>query len=233
MAIVVEAASAALPAAGLQVVDGSLAEDSAEVTASLGAALDDAERNGIEVPDRAALREGLAALAAESDGAHVSRWQERLSRLRGAAEDVAAQVDLRLDQLDRMAIVVEAASAALPAAGLQVVDGSLAEKPDRVSFLARRSDGSPIELTVHAGDGRGSRLEYRVEGADVVVERTGEGAVSRCALTEELLERFHTELGAQGVQADGLQWEGKPQQPRPPAKQQAVAPARQERGHGR
>jgi hypothetical protein len=210
-----------------------LAEESAEVAARLRAALDDAERNQIDVPERAALEDNLAALPAESDGAHVSRWQDRLSRLRTAADVVAAQVDLRLDQLDRMAIVVEAASAALPAAGLRVVDGSLAEGDDKVSFLALRSDGTPIELTVHAGDGRGSRLEYRVEGADIVVEHTGDGTVSRCDLTEDLLERFHTELGAQGVEADGLHWEGKPKEPRPPAKQQAVAPARQERGRGR
>jgi hypothetical protein len=132
-----------------------------------------------------------------------------------------------------MAIVVEAASAALPAAGLQVVDGSLVEGDDRVSFLARRSDGSPVELTVHAGDGRGSRLEYRVEGADTVVEHTDEGTVSHCDLTEDLLERFHVELGVQGVETDGLHWAGQPLDPRPPARQHAVAPARRDRGHGR
>jgi hypothetical protein len=203
-----------------------LGEESAEVGARLRAALEDAERNGVDVAGRTALQENLAALATESDGAHISRWQGRLDTLRRAADEVAAQIDVRLDQLDRMAIVIEAASAALPAAGLEVVDGSLVEGDDSVSFLARRSDGSPIELTVHAGDGRGSRLEYRAENADVVVDAAG----SRCDLTEELLERFHTELGVQGVETDGLHWAGKPNEPRPPAKQQMVAPAQQERG---
>jgi hypothetical protein len=210
-----------------------LSQESAEVDARLRAALDDAERNRIDVPERSALEQDLRALAAEGDGMHESRWRQRLTRLRAAAEEVAADVDLRLDQLDRMAIVIEAASAALPAAGLQVVDGSLAEDDGRVSFLARRSDGSPIELIVHAGDGRGSRLEYRIEGADIVVEQDAGSTVSRCDLTEDLLERFHTELSAQGVETDGLHWEGKPSQPRPPAKEEAVAPAHQQRGHGR
>jgi len=206
-----------------------LAEESAEVGARLGAALDDAERNGVEVAGHTSLREGLAALAAESDGAHVARWQGRLEQLRRAADDVATQVDVRLDQLDRMAIVIEAASAALPAAGLEVVDGSLVENDGSVSFVARRSDGSPIELTVHAGDGRGSRLEYRAENADVVVDPEG----SRCDMTEDLLERFHTELGVQGVETDGLHWEGKPEQPRPPVQLGRVAPVRQQREYGR
>jgi hypothetical protein len=210
-----------------------LAAESDEVAARLRGALADAAEHGVEVPERAGLASGLAELDAERDGAHVSRWERRLAELGRAAETVTAAVEARLDQLDRIAIVVEAASAALPAAGLQVMPGSLVESGETVSFRALRSDGNTIELTVHPGDGRGTRLEYRAEGADIVLEQTGEGETSRCDLTADLLERFHTELGAQGVEADGLHWEGKPTGPRPPERQHAVAPVRRGQELGR
>jgi hypothetical protein len=210
-----------------------LAAESDETAARLRAALSDADREGVEVDGRAGLETALGALDTERDGAHVSRWEHRIDELRRAADAVAAGVEARLDQLDRIAIVVEAASAALPAAGLQVVPGSLVESGETVSFRALRTDGNAIELTVHAGDGRGTRLEYRAEDADIVVEQTGDGEISRCHLTEDLLERFHAELGAQGVEADGLHWEGKPARPRGPEKQAAVAPARRGKEHGR
>ncbi|MDP9793133.1 hypothetical protein J2S43_001645 [Catenuloplanes nepalensis] len=209
-----------------------LAGETDEAVAGLHAAFSDADRNDVPVDGRAELDAALRDLEAERDGAHVSRWRHRLGEVRRATEELTTRVTERLDQLDRMAIVVEAASAALPAAGLRVIDGSLVETGESVSFRALRSDGNPIELTVHAGDGRGTRLEYRVDGADVVVEHTAEGAVSRCELTEDLLERFHEKLGAEGVRADGVHWAGKPAEPRPPSMRHAGGTARQARSTG-
>lgn len=202
-----------------------LATETDELAGRLAVVLTDAEAAGVAVTGTAELRAEVTALRGEGD-ADLSRRERRLAELRRRVEAVTADVDARLDQLERMAVIVEAASAALPAAGLRVVPGSLAERDASVVFLAQRADGSAIELTVHAGDDQGDRLEYRSDGVDTVVETSPDGTVSRCDLTEELLERFHTQLDRQGVTADGLHWEGKPRRPRPPARQ-----ARERAGH--
>ncbi|NBE84907.1 hypothetical protein [Micromonospora rubida] len=203
-----------------------LATETDELAGRLAVVLTDAEAAGVAVTGAAELRAEVADLRGERDAGNLSRWEHRADGLRRRVEAVTADVDARLDQLERMAVIVEAASAALPAAGLRVVPGSLAERDATVVFLAQRADGSAIELTVHADDGRGDRLEYRSDGIDTVVETSPDGGTSRCDLTEELLERFHVELDRQGVTADGLHWEGKPGQPRPPARQ-----ARERAGH--
>jgi hypothetical protein len=193
-----------------------LTERSEELTGRLRAVLDEAGQAGIDLPEAAELRAELGALAEESDGRHVSRWQHRLAALQRGADAVTATVDARLDQLERIGLIVEAATAALPAAGLRVVPDSLDERAGAVSFAAQRPDGTVVELTVHAGDGRGSLVEYRTDADDTVVRHTAEGEVRTCDLTEELLEQFHTELGRQGVHADGLHWAGRPERPRAP-----------------
>ncbi|MBL7258040.1 hypothetical protein [Paractinoplanes lichenicola] len=192
-----------------------LAGESAEAELRLTAALAEAGEAAVDLPDAEAAHRVLADLKAEHDEVRPRRWEHLLDEARRRTADVTAAVEARLDQLERMAIIVEAAGAALPQAGLRVVAGSLVERDDAMTFRARRTDGTDIELTVRAGDGRGSRLEYRSEGADMVVEQTAEGTVARCDLTEEILERLHTELGHQGVRTDGLHWEGKPEGPRP------------------
>jgi hypothetical protein len=209
-----------------------LAAESAEVATRLTAALADAEPAGVQIPEADAMRKALTELGEEYDGAHVTRWEDRLAALRRHVDTVTATVEARLDQLDRMAIIVEAAGTALPMAGLQVVADSLVERDDAIVFHARRSDGADIELTVHAGDGRGSRLEYRTDGRDVVVEPAADGPVSRCDLTADILERFHTELGHQGMQADGLHWEGKPDDIPPTIGKEEARPALSERSQG-
>lgn len=203
-----------------------LATETDELAGRLAAVLTDAEAAGVAVAEAAELRAEVADLRGELDAGNLSRWEHRVDGLRRRVEAVTADVDARLDQLERMAVIVEAASAALPAAGLRVVPGSLAERDSTVVFVAQRADGSAIELTVYAGDGRGNRLEYRSDGVDTIVETSPDGETFRCDLTEELLERFHTQLGRQGVAAEGLHWEGKPGQPRPPAGQ-----ARERAGH--
>jgi hypothetical protein len=209
-----------------------LATESDEVTARLTAVLDDAEAAGIAIPDVGRVKAAISDLRGEADGQHTARWEQRIAGLRRSTEEVTAHVDARLDQLERMTIIVEAASAALPASGLRVVPGSLQEQDGSVTFLAARTDGTPITLTVYAGDGRGTRLEYDTGGGDTVVETSVDGEIRRCDLTEQLLERFHTELDRQGVRTDGLHWAGKPERPRPPAGTALeVAPA-QQRSHG-
>ncbi|MGB2567906.1 hypothetical protein ACPFP2_05565 [Micromonospora citrea] len=206
-----------------------LATETDELSAQLSAVLADAEAAGVAVDGEAELRAEVTGLRREAAGGNADRWERRVADLRGRVEAVTAATDARLDQLERVALIVEAASAALPAAGLRVVPDSLTERPDAVVFLAERADGSAIELTVHAGDGDGNRLEYRTDGSDTVVERTVDGRTSRCDLTEELLERFHVELAGQGVEADGLHWEGKPGEPRPPARQALTRPVHDDR----
>jgi hypothetical protein len=192
-----------------------LAAVSDELTSRLSVVLSEAESAGVRVQD-ADIRAEAAALREEKDGAHISRWEQRIAKLREQVEVVTADIDERLDQLERTAMVVEAASAALPAAGLLVVPDSLVEKDGAFTFLARRSDGATVELTVYGGDLRSSRLEYRTDGSDTVVEHSADGQISRCDLTEELLERFHEQLDRLGVHTDGLHWQGKPERPGPP-----------------
>jgi hypothetical protein len=206
-----------------------LAGETDAATIALRAALADAAEAGVEVPDHADLTTAVTQLGAERDGRNIARWQHRVDGLRRSTEELTARVDAHLDRLDRMAIIVEAATAALPKAGLRVVPHSLDHRADAVSLRAERADGSGIELTVHAGDGRGSRLEYLADGTDTVVETTPDGEVRRCDLTEQLLERFHDELGRQGVRADGLHWHGKPEGPRSPNTAQAARPATADR----
>jgi hypothetical protein len=208
-----------------------LAAETDAATAALGAALADADGAGLEVPERADLTTAVTQVEAERDGRNVARWQHRVDGLRRTTEELTARVDAHLDRLDRMAIIVEAATAALPKAGLRVVPNSLDHRADAVSLRAERADGRAIELTVHAGDGRGSRLEYRAEGAETVVETTPDGEVRRCDLTEQLLENFHEQLGRQGVRASGLYWHGKPDRPRPPGDAHATSPAAADRTH--
>ncbi|MGC5052852.1 hypothetical protein ACLQ2S_15525 [Micromonospora sp. DT48] len=205
-----------------------LATESDELAAQLSTVLADAAAAGVTVDGAAELRAAVAGLRRTATG-NTDYWERQVAGLRERIKQVAVATDARLDQLDRMALIVEAASAALPAAGLRVVPDSLTERADAVVFLAERADGSAVELTVHAGDGSGNRLEYRTDGSDTVVERTVDGQSSRCDLTEELLERFHTELAGQGVEADGLHWEGKPAIPRPPARQALTRPAQDDR----
>ncbi|MEH0844172.1 hypothetical protein V6U81_17430 [Micromonospora sp. CPCC 205711] len=206
-----------------------LATETDELSAQLADVLAEAAAAGLAVAEESELRAEVTGLRQEAAGGNVDRWERRVADLRGRVEAVTAATDARLDQLDRMALIVEAASAALPAAGLRVVPNSLAERADAVVFVAERADGSPIELTVYAGDTDGNRLEYRTDGSDIVVENTVDGVISRCDLTEELLERFHAELADQGVTADGLYWEGKPGQPRPPAVEALRRPAHDDR----
>ncbi|RAO13494.1 hypothetical protein [Micromonospora noduli] len=206
-----------------------LATETDELSAQLVDVLADAAAAGLAVAEESALRAELTGLRQEAAGGHVDRWERRVAGLRDRVAAVTAATDNRLDQLDRMALIVEAASAALPAAGLRVVPDSLAERADAVVFVAERADGSPVEMTVYAGDADGNRLEYRTAGSDIVVENAVGGAISRCDLTEELLERFHAELADQGVATDGLHWEGKPGQPRPPAVEALRRPAHDDR----
>ncbi len=202
-----------------------MAVESDELAARLAAVLVDAETARVAVAGAAELRAEVTELRGRSDGGNVTRWEQRAAELRRRIETVTADLDAHLDRMERMAIIVEAASAALPAAGLRVVPDSLAERDDAVVFVAERADGSAIELTVHADHGNGNRLEYRVDGADTVVETSVDGETSRCDLTEELLERFHTQLDRQGVATDGLHWVGKSGEPRPPARQARTNPA--------
>ncbi|MEV5689695.1 hypothetical protein [Micromonospora globbae] len=204
-----------------------MAAESDELATRLEAVLADAEAARVPVTGAAELRAEVSELRARSGDGSVTRWEQRAAELRRHVEAVTADVDAHLDRMERMAIIVEAASTALPAAGLRVVPDSLTERDDAVIFVAERADGSAIELTVHSDDGDGNRLEYRVDGADTVVETSVDGTTSRCDLTEELLERFHTELGRQGVAAHGLHWAGKPAEPRPPARQALANPAHQ------
>ncbi|MFG1917491.1 hypothetical protein [Micromonospora sp. NPDC048898] len=206
-----------------------LATETDELSTHLVDALADAAAAGVQVAEESALRAELSGLRHEAASGNVDRWEQHVAGLRDRVEAVTAATDERLDQLDRMALIVEAASAALPAAGLRVVPNSLAERPDAVVFVAERADGSPVEMTVYAGDTDGTRLEYRTAGSDIVVENAVDGVVSRCDLTEDLLERFHAELADQGVAADGLHWEGKPGQPRPPAVEALHRPAHDDR----
>lgn len=206
-----------------------LATQTDELSSQLVDVLADAAAAGLAVGEESALRAELTALRQEAASGNVDRWERRVAGLRDRVEAVTAATDSRLDQLDRMALIVEAASAALPAAGLRVVPDSLAERADAVVFVAERADGSPVEMTVYAGDADGNRLEYRTAGSDIVVENGVDGEISRCDLTEELLERFHAELADQGVETDGLHWEGKPGQPRPPAVEALRRPAHDDR----
>ena len=205
-----------------------LTTETDELSAQLSAVLADAAAAGVAVEEEVELRAAVTGLRKAAAG-NADSWERRVADLRERVEALAVATDARLEQLERVALIVEAASAALPAAGLRVVPDSLTERADAVVFLAERADGSAIELTVHAGDGTGNRLEYRTDGSDTVVERTVDGRTSRCDLTEELLERFHTELAGQGVEADGLHWAGKPAAPRPPARQALTRPEHDDR----
>ena len=209
-----------------------LATESDDVAAQLTVVLDDAQAARIAIPDVDQVTAALVELRAEADGQHCGRWEQRIATLRRTVLEVTAHVDARLDQLERMTIVVEAATAALPVAGLRVVADSLEERDGCVTFRAERSDGTPISLTVYAGDGRGTRLEYRTDGADTVVETSADGEIRRCDLTEQLLERFHTELDRQGVHPDGLHWAGKPEGPPPPNTIGLSSTSSQLRSHG-
>ncbi|MEU1684785.1 hypothetical protein [Micromonospora sp. NPDC005707] len=206
-----------------------LATETDELSAQLSAVLADAAAADVVVDGADQLRAEVTGLRREAAGGNADRWEQRIADLRGRVEAVVTATDARLDQLERVALIVEAASAALPAAGLRIVPDSLTERADAVVFLAERADGAAIELTVHVGDGNGNRLEYRPDGSDTVVERTVDGRTSRCDLTEELLERFHVELAGHGVEADGLHWEGKPAEPRPPARQALTRPVHDDR----
>jgi len=134
-----------------------------------------------------------------------------------------------LDRVYRTRLIVEAAAIALPRAGFQVLPETFTSAGSDVSLQVTRADGSVMGVSVESIED-GVRLVYDGRAADFTVEQTADGAAAVCDRTEELLERFHSELGVQDIETGQLWWKGKPERPDHRAEQvrpQRVAQPRQ------
>lgn len=180
--------------------------------AALDAVVEEAGAAGIDLvgwPDAVRLRERIEADLASDRAESALHGAERLA---AAVTELEAQVEVVLDQLQAAELIMAAAVQALPAVGFRVVEDSVTQTGGNVAFEVARADGAVIELQIEPADG-GARLSYAGTASDYVIEHGPDGAVARCDITEDLLERFHDELDQEGIETDDLQWEGKPLRP--------------------
>ena len=170
----------------------------------------EARSAGASLASVTGAEEILTALASAVEAEEVPRALSLAAQARQAATGLEREFDGWLDQLDRARLVFEAVTRALPRAGFTIQADSYAVVGTSVTIKAERSDGSVVELAVVPGEANGAEIVYHADATDFVVEQTADGEVARCDLTQEILERFHTELATEDVVTGELHWEGKP-----------------------
>jgi hypothetical protein len=185
-------------------------EDAAEARAAVTGLLAEARSAGASLEGAAEAERLLAALADAVNAADVPRALSAAAQAKDAARGLESEFDGWLDQLDRTQLIFEAVTRALPRAGFQILADTYAVRGSDVTIKAARSDGSVVQLAVVPDDANGAEIIYHADGTDFVVEQTVDGEVARCDLTEEILERFHTELEADDVLTGELRWADKP-----------------------
>ena len=184
-------------------------EAAAAAGAELLAVLGEAAGADLDLAGATGARELLDRLEAAAGAGDVPLARSLTDQARQAGQDLAADFDSQLDQLDRARLVLEAVAKALPGAGLRVVGGSRFDGT-RASFRVLRADGAPLDIAVVPDEADGVQIEYRADGADFVIAQTADGEAAECPSTEDLIGRFHDELTAWGVSAGELVWDGKP-----------------------
>jgi len=187
-------------------------EQAAEALEAFEAVLAEAGEIGVELPgqDRAeATKMRLLADLAAGLAEPAARGAATLTR---AVEELETSLEEWLDRVYRTRLIVEAAAIALPRAGFQVLPETFTSAGSDVSLQVARADGSVMGVSVESIED-GVRLVYDGRAADFTVEQTADGAAAVCDRTEELLERFHSELGVQDIETGQLWWEGKPERP--------------------
>ena len=185
-------------------------EEAAAAASELRAVLDEAADAELDLAGAGGASELLARLEAAAGAGDVPLARSLTGQARHAGEDLVADFDRKLDQLERARLVLEAVAKALPKAGLRLVGGSDRFDGTTTSFRVLRADGAPLDVAVVPDDADGVQIEYRADGADFVVTQTADGEAAECPSTEDLIGRFHDELTAWGVSAGELLWEGKP-----------------------
>jgi hypothetical protein len=169
---------------------------------------------------QANLAAGLAKPAA-SGAAALTRAVEKLETF----------LEEWLDKIYQTRLIVDAAARALPRAGFQILPETFSSAGSDASFQVARADGTVMGVSVECING-GVRLVYNGRAADFTVEHTADGPARVCDRTEELLERLHSELGVEDVEAGQLWWEGKPERPDHRAEQRRPERAAQPRHRG-
>ncbi|NGN68004.1 hypothetical protein G5C51_29405 [Streptomyces sp. A7024] len=211
---------------------GAAAAAEAEATAAAARAAEEAEALA-EARDRLdAVRDD--ALAAIGDAAtfgepalteDVARALTTAQQALGAGAPAAAlaaaaelaellpAAEQRLDDLllahQRRVELAEAVKEAMTDEGLAFTGG----EEDGARFLLRfeRPNGALYETAVGSEDDGTPLLVYRIEGeADISRTAAAEGGEAVCDSTEELLERVHEAMHADGFVPGELHWQGKP-----------------------
>jgi hypothetical protein len=179
---------------------------------SLGVVLEEAAAAGLSLDGQADAERLRDRLTAEVAAGLVAQARHDTTALTDAVKRLESEVEVLLDNLYAAELIVDAAVEALPTVGFQVDTDSLVQTGAHVAFDVVRTDGAVLQMRIEPAPG-GARLTYEGAASDYVVERGPDGVVARCDVTEDLLERFHDELTAQGVEAGELYWEGKPSRP--------------------
>jgi hypothetical protein len=193
-------------------------EEAGIARSAVTAVLSEARSADVELDGTADAERLLTRLAAAVDAQDVALASSLAAELRRAGQDLERSFDGWLDQLDRAQLVFDAVTRALPRAGFTIMADTYAAEGTGARVRAKRSDGSSVLLSVVPGPGDRVEIVYHADGTDFVLEQTADGEIARCDLTEEILERFHTELAAEDVEAGELRWQDKPTT-RPPAKE--------------
>jgi hypothetical protein len=187
----------------------SAAEEAIE---SLEDVLKEAADAGVQLAGQQEAERLRARLAADVASGLVAPARHGAAALAAAVTRMEEEIEVLLDALRAAALIVDAAVEALPAVGFQVDASSIVQEGASVAFDVVRTDGAMLQMRIEPTD-EGARLAYEGSASDYVLERGPDGIVARCDVTEELLERFHEELTAQGVETGELHWEGKPSRP--------------------
>jgi hypothetical protein len=196
-------------------------EEAGIARSAVTAVLSEARSADVELDGAADAERLLTRLAAAVDAQDVPLASSLSAELRRAGQDLERSFDSWLDQLDRAQLVFDAVTRALPRAGFTIMADTYAAEGTGARVRAQRSDGSSVLLSVVPREGDRVEIVYHADGTDFVVEQTADGEIARCDLTEEILERFHTELAAEDVEAGELRWQDKPAT-RPDAKEARV-----------
>jgi hypothetical protein len=207
----------------------AVGEQATKALEAFDAVLAEAAEIGIELPGQDRAEATKERLLADLSAGLTTPAAHGAAALTRAVDELESSLEEWLDKIYRTRLIVEAAAIALPRAGFQVLPETFTSTGSDASFQVARADGSVMGVSVECIDG-GVRLVYDGRAADFAVEQTAEGPAAVCDRTEELLERFHSELGVQDIEAGQLWWEGKPERPDRRAEQmrpQRVAQPRQ------
>lgn len=188
----------------------------AQATAAVETVIAEAVGEQVQLAGAQAARAEAARLAAEldacrSDSARAEAARRDAENLARTGAALARELDAEFARLDRTNQVVKAAMAALPEAGFRLVQDSKMREGARVLFkVSRLDDASEMHVDVNPGADGKVHIAYHGNGGDYVAEQTVDGDVKYCDVTEEMLEKLHGAMQKEGVETDGLRWDGRP-----------------------